>query len=639
MAKAKRFSVNPLLKPSKKNNWEKEAVFNPSVIKEGNSYKMLYRAMGTEQIYHQKNISLNTIGLAQSTNGMNFTGRKKFIEPEHLWELYGCEDPRMTKFKDKYYIFYTALSDYPHSAEGIKVGVAITKDFKKVEEKHQVTHFNSKAMALFPEKVDGKLTVILTADPDTKPPKIAIAYLNDFEQMWSKDYWDRWKENVDDYTLNLRRDSNDHVEVGAPPLKTKQGWLLIYSYIKNYLNPPPIFGIEAVLLDLENPLKILGRSTEPLLVPKKDYELNGKVPNIVFPTSAVTDDNILKIYYGASDNYICGAEVELDKLLDEMLDAGKEPVKLEKYKGNPIISPVPGSTWESKFTFNPAAIYEGGKVHIVYRAMNDDNKSSLGYASSMNGLRIDERLPEPIYNSREDTEKHINPIYHSCEDPRLTILGDKVYMCYTAYDGKTVTVIALSSIKIDDFLNRNWKWETPRVISNPKIDDKNACIFPEKVNGKYIFLHRLEHKIWLDSFDDLNFKKGRWLAGDVLMNPREESWDSEKIGIAGPPIKTSEGWLLVFHGLSKHDRKYRLSAALLDLSDPMKVLSRLPYPIIEPDKPYENVGDRPGTIFACGNVIIKDKLYVYYGAADQVVAVATTQVSDLMDALKKQAVD
>ena len=634
MAKAKRFPGNPILSPSKKNRWEREGVYNPSVVKEGKKYHMLYRAWSSEQIYYGRNMELHTIGYAQSTDGKNFKNRKKLIVPQQDWELYGCEDPRVTKLGDKYYIFYTALSDFPHSAEGIKVGVAITSDFKKIIEKHQVTHFNSKAMALFPERIDGKFAVIFTVDPDTKPPKISIAFLDNIEQLWSEEFWDRWRESIHYHTLNLQREGHDHVEVGAAPVKTDKGWLLVYSYIKNYLNPPPTFGIEAVLLDVDNPLKILGRTTEPILVPGAEYELNGKVPNVIFPSSAIIEGKRLKIYYGAADNFVCGCVVNLEELLNEMLTEGKEPVKLERFKGNPIITPVPGSSWESKVTLNPAAVYEDGRVHIVYRAMNDENKSSLGYASSINGVRIDERLPEPIYASREDTRKKINPIYHSCEDPRITKLGDRFYMCYTAFDGKTPTVVVLTSISVDDFINRKWNWETPRIISNPKKSDKNACLFPEKVNGKYAFFHRLEHKLWIDFVDDLKFSKGRWLAGKPVMLPRQDSWDSEKIGIAGPPIKTDEGWLLIYHGLSLHDKKYRLSAALFDLENPEKVKSRLDYPILEPETDYENVGDRPGTVFACGNLIIGDRLFIYYGAADQVTAVASCHLGELLDALK-----
>ncbi len=632
MIKVKRYSGNPILKPSKR-AWEKEAVFNPSVVKDGKAYHMVYRAIGEEQIYHHVNLRLNTIGYAKSKDGKKFGNKKQLITPKHSWEHYGCEDPRVTKLDGKYYILYTALSDYPHSAAGIKVGLAVTSDFKKIEKKRLISHFNSKAASLFPEKINGKITMMITINTDIPPSKIAIASFPAEEAMWSDSYWENWLKTIDDSTLSLLREGNDHVEAGAPPVKTEKGWLVLYSYIKNYKNPPPTFGIEAVLLDLENPLKIIGRTKEPLLVPQADYETSGAVHNIVFPTGALVEGDILKIYYGASDNYICLAETSLKDLLDEMLTVGREPVKLTRYKWNPIITPRPTSNWESKFTFNPAAVYEGGRVHIVYRAMNDEYKSVLGYASSEDGEHFDERLSDPIYTSREDTQKKIDPIYHSCEDPRITKIKDKLYMCYTAFDGKTPTVVSLTSIKVRDFLDHKWNWETPRIISDPVRSDKNTCILPEKIKGNYIFFHRLEHKIWLDSFKDLKFVGGRWLDGEPMMHPREESWDSQKVGIAGPPIKTEEGWLLIYHGLSKHDKKYRLSAALLGLENPGKVLARLEYPILEPETDYENVGDRPGTVFGCGNVIIADKLYIYYGAADQVVAVASCTMNDLLSAL------
>ena len=96
------------------------------------------------------------------------------IAPEEDWERFGCEDPRVTKIDDKYYIFYTALSVYPFAAEGIKVAVAVTKDFKKIEERHLVTPFNAKAMVLFPEKINGKYVALLTAHTDTPPVKICL---------------------------------------------------------------------------------------------------------------------------------------------------------------------------------------------------------------------------------------------------------------------------------------------------------------------------------------------------------------------------------------------------------------------------------------------------------------------------------
>lgn len=635
MITANRSTDNPILSPNE-NGWEKEAVFNGSIAKTDGKYNLVYRAMSSSQIYFGNNIELSTIGHAQSTDGVHFSDRKQIISPEYDWEKYGCEDPRITKMGNKYFIFYTALSDYPHTADGIKVGLAITKDFKTIEKKCQVTHFNSKAMALFPEKVDGKYAVLLTLNSDKPPSTIALAYLDKIDQICSKKYWEKWQKEASKYELNLKPLDEDHIEVGSAPIKTKKGWLIFISYIKNYKSPPPVFEIKAVLLDSKDPTKIIARTPQPILIPEADYEHKGKVPNIVFPSGALTEKDNVNIYYGAADTSVCLAQMKLKDLLNEMLEEGREPIRLKRFIGNPIIKPIPESNWESKFTFNPAAVYEGGKVHIVYRAMNDEGRSVFGYASSPDGLNIDKRSSDPIYFSREDTKKKIDPIYHSCEDPRITKIGDKLYMCYTAFDGRNPTVVALTSINVSDFTNNNWKWETPRIISNPTRSDKNSCVFPEKVNGKYVFLHRLEHKIWIDYFDDLKFAGKKYLAGKEILLPREGMWDSEKIGIAGPPVKTDEGWLLIYHGLSKYDRKYRLSAVLLGLNSPDKVKSRLDYPIIEPEKDYENVGDRPGTIFACGSVVIDEKLYVYYGAADQVVGVAYCDLEDLIQALLLQ---
>ena len=124
----------------------------------------------------------------------------------------------------------------------------------------------------------------------------------------------------------------------------------------------------------------------------------------------------------------------------------------------------------------------------------------------------------------------------------------------------------------------------------------------------------------------MTFTKDNFLAGKIILSPRLKKWDSRKIGIAAPPIKTSEGWLLIFHGLSLEDNKYRLGAALLDLNKPDRIISRLDYPILEPQADYENNGLRPGTVFSCGAVVVDRRLFVYYGAADKVIGVAKTKL-------------
>ena len=310
-------------------------------------------------------------------------------------------------------------------------------------------------------------------------------------------------------------------------------------------------------------------------------------------------------------------------------------IQLKRFEGNPIIRPISGHSWESRATFNPAAIYEGGKVHIIYRAQSEVLTSVLGYASSKDGLHIDERLDEPIYQPREDFEKRDEPGYFGSEDPRITKINDRFYMTYTAFNAKNPPGVALTSIKIEDFLNKNWNWQDPKLISMPDIADKNACVLEEKKYGRYIFFHRILHSIWIDFLDDLDFKGERRLMGTDWIKTRQNKWDSEKIGIGAPPIKTDDGWLLIYHGLSKRDKKYRLGAVLLDLENPSQVIARLDYPILEPEADYENEGLRAGTVFACGAVVIKGELFVYYGAADQTVAVATVKLDEILAELKK----
>ena len=640
MPKVLRYPDNPIFSPDKDSTWEAGAAFNPSIVKGDDKYHFVYRAISSPQIYYGNQMELSSIGYAGSLDGIHFSDRYLFISPEYKWEQFGVEDPRVSKVEGKYYIFYTALSEYPLTPAGIKIGVAITKDFKNIEAKHQVTHFNSKAMALFPEKVGGKLTAVLTANTDKPPAKIAIAQFEKEEDIWSKSYWESWLGEVDTHTVSLQRDDKDHVEVGAAPVKTEKGWLLIYCYIKNFLQPPSTFGIEAVLLDLENPTKIIGRTNEPLLVPQEEYELYGKSNNVIFPSGALVMGEKLYIYYGAADTTCCLATLNINELLDEMLGLKKEKkekylkkVKLERFKGNPIITPNPNNRWESQHIFNPAAIYEGGRVHLLYRAMDDKSVSSLGYASSPDGVQMDERLDKPVYVAREGFEKSKKLGYSGCEDPRLTKMEDKLYMCYTAYDGTDVTKAALTSISIADFLQKNWNWEKPVVMSDPGRSDKNTALLCEKIGGNYVFFHRVGGCIWLDYVEDLNFGKDRWLGGKLMLAPRATMWDSKKIGIAAPPIKTPQGWLMIYHGLSSFDDKYRLSAALLDLNKPEKVISQLEYPILEPEAEYENRGLRPGTVFSCGAVLIGEELFVYYGAADQVVGVATTRLDNLLKAL------
>jgi predicted GH43/DUF377 family glycosyl hydrolase len=638
MIVVKRHPANPIFSSTKELLWEKEGAFNGCILKDTKGYVMVYRAFAEATRYANASINISSVGYAESEDGVHFGNRRQLIAPEHDWERFGCEDPRITKIDGTYYIFYTALSMYPFGAPGIKVAMAKTRSLDRIEERHPVTPFNAKAMAMFPEKIDGKFAAILTAHTDMPPSKISIAVFDHEEDIWSKDWWDAWYKDLDSHVVPLQRKKEDHIEVGAPPVKTDKGWVLVYCYIHNYNGGGNrIFGIEAALLDLKDPRKIIGRTPEPLLVPEKSYELNGIVPGVIFPTGAVDEGDSINIYYGAADTTTAIATVSKSGLLSVMtepeLPPASERIRLQRYDGNPILLPIEGNKWESKLTFNPTAVYEDGRVHILYRAMGADDTSTVGYASSRDGFHLDERLDFPVYTPREPFEAKYHPGNSGAEDPRITRIGDTYYVCYCAYDGNNPPRCALTTIKVEDFLAKRWNFTKSILISPPGMDDKDHCVFPEKVNGKFAVIHRFNPHMWIDYSDTLEFGGDKWVRGEILMSPSVFGWDNEKIGLGSTPIKTEKGWVVIYHGISKDDLMYRLGAILLDPNNPSLVIGKLPYPILEPEMPYETNGARPGTVFACGNVVIDGQLIIYYGAGDSVSGVASTPFEPLVDAL------
>lgn len=635
-----RSDENPILVPHADNSWEAHGAFNGCPVKSGGKVHLLYRANSAPQQVGEAMLSVASIGYAVSSDGVHFKDRRQLIVPTEPWERFGCEDPRVTKIGDTFYIFYTALGAYPFRPDGIRVAVALTKDFKKIIAKHLVTPFNAKAMALFPDKVNGKYAAVLTFHTDMPPAHIGLALFEKLEDMWSPAYWDAWYTSIGSHVIHLRMALDDHLEVGAPPIKTKKGWLLFFSYIENYFSPPANFGVHAALLDLKDPLKVVGRTNTSLMSPKEEYEEFGRVPKIVFPSGALVTGRNVSVYYGAADTTCAVASMPLAPLLKDLSEGEQRLAQLFRYPHNPIMRPEPDHPWESKAVFNPAVLYLDGKIHILYRALSDDNTSTVGYATSKDGFTIDERLPEPIYVPRAPFEQKNVPGGNSgCEDPRVTLIGETLYMCYTAYNGTEPPRVALTSLSKADFLARKWNWAEPVLISPLKQDDKDAGIFPKKVKGKYGVFHRLEGNIWLDFVDSLDGPWKKPLGGEVIMRPRSGVRDSRKIGIAGPPIETDYGWLLIYHGVSRReDHHYHLRAALLDKNDPAKVLARTADVILDTNAPYERYGVVPNVVFSCGAVVMGGELIVYYGAADTVIGVASMPLATLMKKLLSEKV-
>jgi predicted GH43/DUF377 family glycosyl hydrolase len=325
---------------------------------------------------------------------------------------------------------------------------------------------------------------------------------------------------------------------------------------------------------------------------------------------------------------------------------------LIRFERNPILKPIPNHSWESKAVFNPAAIYLDKRVHIIYRAIGDSDTSVLGYAISRDGLNISERLSEPIYVPRETFEgaipsqyQELEPIgvyasggggHGGCEDPRLARIDNTIYMTYVAYDGYSPPRVALTSIGVTDFLKRKWRWQKPVLISEPGIVNKNACIFPEKIMGKFVIFHRVFPNILVDYVDSLDFDgKSRWLETKYVIRPRVSFWDSRKVGAGAPPIKTKKGWLFIYQAVDDLDPlyHYKIGAMLLDLENPVKVLARCKVPVLEPQASYEINGWKSGVIYPCGAVVIENRLFVYYGASDKVTCVAIAELNQFIEKL------
>ena len=287
-------------------------------------------------------------------------------------------------------------------------------------------------------------------------------------------------------------------------------------------------------------------------------------------------------------------------------------IKLERLSEQPILTPKKEHPWEKAAVFNCGVIFHNDLVHMIYRATDITSNgkegkyvNNLGYAISSDGIHFN-RLEKPILVNDVPQEQR------GPEDPRLVRLDDTFYMTYTGYGGRFDGDYRICLASSPNLIN----WERHGVLLDEA--NKDAALFPEKVNGRYLMLHRRPPDIWLAYSDDLR----NWDNHHSLMQPIPDSrWESEKIGAAGPPIMTKEGWLLIYHGVSK-DGHYSLGVALLDLQEPTKILFRQSEPILEPELEWEINGYVPNVVFSCGQAVIDGKIHVYYGGADKAIGVA-----------------
>ena len=284
-------------------------------------------------------------------------------------------------------------------------------------------------------------------------------------------------------------------------------------------------------------------------------------------------------------------------------------VELTRFSGNPVLEPNPQHRWEARAVLNAAAVKANGLYHMFYRAVDPSLISSIGYAVSIDGLRW-MRLDSPILSPQEPFEER------GVEDPRITYLEGMYYLTYTGYSRHgTRSALARSENLI--------AWERMGIVL-PDENNKDHVLFPRRIGGRYAMLHRPPPHIWIAYSDDLL----HWDNHQIILRTRPGKWDAWRIGAAGTPIYTDQGWVLIYHGVDER-RIYRLGIAVLDLEDPSRVLVQQDAPMLEPVEGWELYGDVPNVVFSCGQADCESGMYVYYGAADSVIGVAKLEQAEL----------
>jgi predicted GH43/DUF377 family glycosyl hydrolase len=313
-------------------------------------------------------------------------------------------------------------------------------------------------------------------------------------------------------------------------------------------------------------------------------------------------------------------------------------------------------SFENEAVLNPATICEDNLIHLFYRAVQKGNYSSIGYCKLKNPFKVTARLKKPLLSPEFEYESH------GMEDPRIVKIDDLYYLTYTAYDGKNALGALATSKDLKHFKKEGLivpQIEYPefeRLVSKFKLNQKyfemneghpslmvkDVVFFPRRINNKLCFLQRIKPDIQIVSVNNLKeltneFWDNYFLHFDEnIILSSMHSHEISYIGGGCPPIETSHGWLVIYHGASSTpDGSYIYSAcaSLLDLEDPQKEIARLPYKLFVPDKEYELKGDVDKVVFPTGTILIKDTLFIYYGAADERIAFASLSLSELLTEL------
>lgn len=297
-------------------------------------------------------------------------------------------------------------------------------------------------------------------------------------------------------------------------------------------------------------------------------------------------------------------------------------IKLKRVDENPILKPS-DNLWENLLVFNPGAIVKDNMAYLIYRATGkNDNISRFGLATSYDGIHF-KRFNEPLYSGNGWEFETFG-----IEDPRVVCIDKTYYLSYTAVSedleaeinpGWRDQIVKIPHIALSS--TRDFKNFVNYGIIIPNFIGKDSSLFPRKINGKFALLYRTGDG---KTFFSMSSVVTAWQEKTFVFEQRPNSWDSFRTGIGAPPIETEKGWLLFYHGVDDKN-VYRLGIMFLDIDDPTKVLYRSPEPVFEPETDYEKYGFIPNVVFTCGAIERDGQYYVYYGAADQTIGVATIE--------------
>jgi predicted GH43/DUF377 family glycosyl hydrolase len=679
-----RRTLDPILTPSPDVAWASGAIFNPgAVLDDAGTLRLLVRGVPAG---HRR---VTTAGDSPYEPDFGYEGYVSSLglatrRPDGAFVLadepllaavpggcdaFGCEDARITRLGDRYYITYTALSEPAATAtDGVGIALATTTDWATVERHGRIgPAVRDKDAAIFPDRVGGRVAMLHRIAPD-----IQLVLFDDEDQLLAPGdaFWAEHLDHLDEWVVMRPEQPWEGKKIGAgpPPLWTPEGWLLIYHGADRH----HVYRAGLALLDLDDPRRVIARTKHPILEPELPFEREGDVPNVVFPEGAVVEGEALHVFYGAADSAVGHASAPMADVLALLHEEKKRwripPVHVDfrghrdrpktlgeagalpferLHGGRPVLEPVPEHDWESRVVLNPAAVLvddpaelealmaawgltaderdtlrrAGGACAMLYRAQGTgyarDTPHGAHYASALGlavltpELELVCRWPAPVLAPEAP--------FHDLgvEDARCTKVGDTYYLHYTGYasslsaDTSFAGRVRLCLATTRDFLD--WTLHGPLEGDVNRHDDKNGALFPEPVDGPWLLWHRPmygRHPMAMH-LAEADRPEGPWRSrGRVLASYRFREQALSWVGAAGPPLALGDGRFLALyhqgHLSFEGKRLYNLSAMLVEPAAEQPVRARIE-PVLLPEGDLERVGD---PLLGVDNVVFSCANYV-----------------------------